>query len=75
MFKITLCGILVFIIGVGVAFQNTSSIGFDENIKMIESNEEGIIIMNKEIKYKNIKEAVEKANEYLPDKQLTCHYL
>lgn len=67
---ILLIASIVFTAGIGVAYYNTSSIGYD-NANIISFNSEQINIFDYRIEYKEIEEKIEKMKKYLPDNYIT----
>ncbi|MCM1115301.1 MAG: hypothetical protein NC397_07390 [Clostridium sp.] len=57
----------VLCIGIGVAYYNTTTFGFDEDAKVISRDDEKISILDYEIYYNDINKIIGKASEYIPD--------
>lgn len=68
--KILGSSIAVLLIGLSVAYYNTSSLGYD-NANIFSYDENGIYIMDISINYKEIQEKIENIENYLPEKYIT----
>lgn len=57
--------------GSSVAYYNTKSFGFDEDAVFYERNEDGIVFLDKEIKFKDIDMVLDEAGKYMPKEMCT----
>lgn len=64
-FSIIFCG------GIGVAYYNTRTFGFDEDAKLISKDNEKITVLDFDIYYNDIDNFIEKAKETMPDFHFT----
>lgn len=68
--SIMLLASLVLVAGVCVAYYNTSSLGYDNNNIIVINNNE-IKLLDYNIKYKDIKDKVDKLENALPSQYIT----
>lgn len=61
---------IVLTIGVCVAYYNTSSFGYD-NANIISFDDESVKIFDYDIKYKEVKEKINKIEKNMPDEFMT----
>ena len=73
-FAIFFCFSIVFCVGIGVAYYNTKSFGFDDNVKIVQRDDEKIKILDFDIYYEDIDFAFDKAKRIMPDEQILCRY-
>ncbi len=64
--KILFAAAIILSLGIGVAYYNTSTLGYD-NANIISFDEEKVNIFDYEIRYKDIKKAEEKIKDLLHD--------
>lgn len=64
---IMLSSVLVLTGGMCVAYYNTKSLGFSDNVKIISSDSEKFTFMDYEFYYKNIDDFMKTARQYLPE--------
>lgn len=57
--------------GSSLAYYNTKSFGFDEDAVFFQKNDDGIVFLDQEIKYKDIDNALTAAGKYLPSEAYT----
>lgn len=57
--------------GVSLAYYNTRTMGFDEDAAVIVYYDESIKIMDFEIEYQEVKDFLEKVNDYIPENPVT----
>ncbi len=69
--SIFLCFTLVFGIGIGVAYYNTRTYGFDEDAKVISYDKEKFSILDYDIYYEDINDIIDKAKQYVPKEHHT----
>lgn len=65
---IMLLACIVFTIGTCVAYYNTKSFGFDDDVRLIYGDDEKISIMDFDIYYEDVNEFIENVKEFIPDK-------
>lgn len=65
---IIMCSLIVFVSGISVAYYNTKSFGFDDNVKIISKDKEKISFMDFNIYYEDIETFFEKTREYMPER-------
>lgn len=70
-FLIALCSLVVFCAGTAVAYYNTKSLGFDDDVKIISRDDEKISIMDYNIYYDDINSVYEKLRQVIPEKSQT----
>lgn len=70
-FLVVLASFAILFAGSSVAYYNTKSFGFDEDTVFFQQNEDGIIFLDQEIKYKDIDNALTAAGGYLPSEAYT----
>ena len=73
-FAIFLCFSVIFCVGIGVAYYNTKSFGFEDDVKIVERDDEKIKILDFNIYYDDIDSAFNKARKFVPEEQLVCLY-
>lgn len=54
------------IAGVGIAYYNTKSMGYSDDVAFVTVGEESITIMDYEIEYRKIKSEFNKVKKYVP---------
>lgn len=64
--KILFAATIILSLGIGVAYYNTSTLGYDK-ANIISFDEEKVNIFDYEIRYKDIKKAEEKIKDLLHD--------
>lgn len=69
--SIFLCFTLIFGIGIGVAYYNTRTYGFDEDAKVLSYDEEKISFLDYSIYYKDLNDIIDKAKKYVPNEHST----
>lgn len=52
--------------GISIAYYNTKSLGFDDNVKIFSSDNEKISFLDFEFYYEDIDDFLKNAKEYLP---------
>lgn len=67
-FLIALCSVVLLTVGITVAYYNTKSFGFDEDVKIIHRDDEKISIMDYVIYYDDIDKVYSKLKTVVPDK-------
>lgn len=65
--------ILVLCAGIGTAYYNTKSFGFDENTKVLSYDKEKFSIMDFDIYYEDISNIMERIMEIIPEKSQTIN--
>lgn len=65
-FLVVLASFAILFAGSSLAYYNTKSFGFDEDAVFFQQNEDGIVFLDREIKYKDIDDALITAGKYLP---------
>lgn len=65
------CSTLVFCCGLGIAYYNTKSFGFDENAKIFSYDEEKFSVMDFEIYYDDISYFIDEVGKIIPEKTRT----
>jgi hypothetical protein len=68
---LAICFSIVLCVGVGVAYYNTRTYGFDENAKVINKDDDKISIMDFDIYYEDIKHIIDKADDIVPEEHNT----
>lgn len=63
--------VFVLCIGVGTAYYNTKSFGFDENAKVLSYDNEKISIMDFDIYYDDITDIMERIIRIVPERSQT----
>lgn len=71
--SIFLCFAVFFSVGIGVAYYNTRTYGFDEDAKVVSYDEEKFSIMDYSIYYKDINNIISKAKKYVPNEHNTMY--
>lgn len=66
---------ILFCTGVGTAYYNTRSYGFEQDANVIARDDEKITILDFNIYYEDIDEVLEKAKKIMPQKHYTCAVL
>ena len=66
-----LCFAIIFCGGVGVAYYNTKSFGFDEDAKLVSKDNEKFTVLDFDIYYNDINNFIEKAKDFIPDFHFT----
>lgn len=67
-FLIALCSVVLLTVGTTVAYYNTKSFGFDEDVKIFNRDDEKISIMDYNIYYDDIDSVYNKLKVIVPDK-------
>lgn len=70
-FLVVLASFVILFAGSSIAYYNTKSFGFDEDAVFFQQNDDGIVFLDWEIKYKDIDNALTAAGEYMPDEAYT----
>lgn len=70
-FAIVLCSVVVLSVGTCVAYYNTKSLGFDEDVKIFSRDDEKISIMDYNIYYDDIDSLYNKIKSVIPEKPQT----
>lgn len=70
-FLVLLASFAILLTGSSLAYYNTKSFGFDEDAVFFRQNEDGIVFLDQEIKYKDIDNALTEAGKYLPSEAYT----
>lgn len=70
-FLVVLASFAILFAGSSLAYYNTKSFGFDEDAVFFQQNEDGIVFLDREIKYKDIDNVLTEAGKYLPSKSYT----
>lgn len=68
--RILMLASVCLVVGVCVAYYNTSSLGYD-NANLISYNNEEITVLDFNIKYDDIKNKIEYMKKYLPEETIT----
>ncbi len=74
-FLIFFCAAIVFGAGTSIAYYNTKSLGFDENAKIVSTDNEKFTIMDFDFYYKDINEFYNKLESFLPEKSYSIALL
>lgn len=70
-FLIALCSVVLLTVGTTVAYYNTKSFGFDDDVEIIYKDDEKITIMDYNIYYDDIDRIYSKLKAVIPDKTQT----
>lgn len=70
-FLVVLASFVILFAGSSIAYYNTKSFGFDEDAVFFQRNEDGIVFLDQEIKYKDIDNALTAVGGYLPGEAYT----
>lgn len=70
-FLIALCSVVLLTVGTTVAYYNTKSFGFDDDVEIIYRDDEKITIMDYNIYYDDIDRIYSKLKTVIPDKTQT----
>lgn len=70
-FLIALCSVVLLTVGTTVAYYNTKSLGFDDDVKIIYRDDEKISIMDYNIYYDDIDRIYSKLKAVIPDETRT----
>jgi len=65
-FLVVLTACVIVFMGSSVAYYNTKSFGFDEDAVFYKRNKDGIVFLDREIKYEDIDMVLDTAGRYLP---------
>jgi hypothetical protein len=58
-------------IGVSVAYYNTKSLGFDENTKLFDYDDEKVTFMDFDIYYEDVSNVIYNVSKYIPKEVTT----
>lgn len=61
------CAVLALVAGMSVAYYNTKSLGFDENAKVMEYDDEKITFMDFDIYYKDVSDFIDRVSIIIPE--------
>lgn len=67
-FLIFMCAFIALCAGTSVAYCNTKSLGFDDNVQLVSSDDEKISIMDFDFYYEDINNVYKKLKSFLPEK-------
>ena len=70
-FLVVLASFAILFAGSSLAYYNTKIFGFDEDYVIFQQNEDGIVFLDWEIKYKDIDNVLTEAGKYLPSESYT----
>lgn len=65
------CASIALCAGLSVAYYNTKSFGFDENTKIVSTDDDKITVFDFNIYYNDIENALKSMQKYVPDKHRT----
>lgn len=65
------CCVVALGIGVSVAYYNTKSLGFDENTKLFDYDDEKVTFMDFDIYYEDVSNVIYNVSKYIPKEVTT----